>query len=200
MFKNRDGQRLILGSSSPRRRELLLGCGLHFEIHTPDIDEQERPGELPEDYVGRLAREKGDHISRRFPNAWVVAADTTVVCDGEILGKPRDRRDAERMLQSLQGRWHTVWGGIAILNGERGHRECLCYCSEVAMRSLVSAEIASYVASGEPLDKAGSYAIQGIGASLVREVKGSYTNIVGLNIFAVIERLQALGVIEVVAS
>ncbi len=200
MFKNRDGQRLILGSSSPRRRELLHGCGLSFEIHTPDIDETALPDELPRAHVERLAREKGESISRRFPDAWVLSADTIVVLDEKILGKPRDAEDAQRMLASLQGRKHIVWGGVAITHGARKYAEAACYSSEVEMRALSRAEIKSYVKSGEPLDKAGSYAIQGIGASLVREVKGSYSNIVGLNIFAVIERLQALGVIEVVSS
>ena len=195
MFKNRDGQPLVLASSSPRRRELLGGCGLDFKIESPDIDESALPGELPQAHVERLAREKGQAVASRTPGAWIVAADTIVVLDGVILGKPTDRADAARMLKAIQGRWHVVWGGIAILHKEKSIADVMSYSSEVLMRELSEDQIVRYIDTGEPLDKAGSYAIQGIGASLVKEIKGSYSNIVGLNINAVIETLAGRGAI-----
>lgn len=196
MFKVSHGQRIILASSSPRRRELLSGCGLAFEILSPDIDEQSQEGEAPKDLVERLAQEKGCCISEKHQDAWVIAADTIVVQDGKILGKPVDRNDAAQMLDSLQGRWHRVWGGVAILNQRRGVRQVSSYESSVFMQALTANEIQSYIDTGEPMDKAGSYAIQGIGAALIGEVKGSYTNIVGLNLPAVVEQLKRLGAIE----
>lgn len=196
MFKVGHGQRIILASSSPRRRELLSGCGLTFEILSPDIDEQSRDGESPKDLVERLACEKGCCISEKHQDAWVIAADTIVVQDSKILGKPVDRSDAAQMLDSLQGRWHRVWGGVAILNQQRGIQQVSSYESSVFMQTLTASEIQSYIDTGEPMDKAGSYAIQGIGAALIGEVKGSYTNIVGLNLPAVIEQLKRLGAIE----
>lgn len=195
MFKVRQGQRIVLASSSPRRRELLAGCGITFEIQSPDIDERVGENEKPKDLVERLAGEKGRCISQRDPEAWIIAADTIVVQDGEILGKPADRRDAARMLGSLQGRWHVVWGGIAILHETHGISDIFSFESRVLMQPMSAADIESYIATGEPMDKAGSYAIQGIGAALVREVQGSYTNIVGLNLAAVVQKLQQRGVV-----
>lgn len=196
MFKIRQGQRLILASSSPRRRELLSGCGLIFDIVSPDIDERILPDEAPQNLVERLAREKGSCISAKHPDAWIIAADTTVVQDDCILNKPEDREHAARMLSSLQGRWHVVWGGVAIINQSQKIMKVSSYETNVFMQPLGQAEIERYIDTGEPMDKAGSYAIQGIGAALIGEVKGSYTNIVGLNLSAVVDQLKRFGAIE----
>ena len=197
MFKSRSGQRLVLGSSSPRRRELLAACGLQFEIASPDIDESVLTDEKPQVLVERLAQQKGDNIAALHPDAWVIAADTVVAIDDQILGKPTDVKEAETMLHTIQGRWHTVWGGVAILNLSQRKQSVFTYSSRVLMRALDSMEIRAYVATSEPMDKAGSYAIQGIGAALVAEVQGSYSNVVGLNISEVIRELVRCQAVEV---
>lgn len=197
MFKNSHGQRIILGSSSPRRRELLAGCGLQFEIMSPDIDEQVFAGESAQSLVERLAAEKGSCIAAKVPDAWVLAADTVVVRDNEILGKPADADDAVRMLSSIQGRTHQVWGGLALINIVRRVERVFSYSSQVTIKPLSLPEITAYVKTGEPMDKAGSYAIQGIGAALVTTVEGSYSNVVGLNIAAVLDLLIEHNIIEI---
>jgi septum formation protein len=143
-----------------------------------DLDETPAAGEPPEETVLRLAREKA--AARAEPGELVLAADTVVVIDGELLGKPRDAEDARRMLARIAGREHTVLTGVALEEPGRGRRTSDVERSQVRMASLTPDEIAWYVATGEPLDKAGSYAIQGIGALLVEEVHGNYTNVVGL--------------------
>jgi septum formation protein len=200
MFKNSHGQRIVLGSSSPRRRELLAGCGLEFEIFSPDIDEQVLAGEKAQQLVERLAFEKGACISAKQPDAWVLAADTVVVLDDQILGKPLDEADAARMLAMLQGRSHQVWGGIALINLSRRIEHVSSFHSYVAIKALSSNQIAAYIKTKEPMDKAGSYAIQGIGAGLVTEVQGSYSNVVGLNIAAVLDLLQQYQVISLASG
>ena len=147
--------------------------------------------------VERLAVMKAGVIADRDCSAWVLGADTTVVLDGKILGKPVDRADAVSMLLSLQGRTHEVLGGIALVHRDSAVVDRMTYRSVVRMRPLDRATIDSYVSSGEPMDKAGSYAIQGIGASLVEEVSGSYSNVVGLNLAATIELLLRRGIIEI---
>ena len=200
MFKNSHGQRIVLGSSSPRRRELLAGCGLEFEILSPDIDEQVLPDEKPQQLVERLALEKGACIAAKEPGAWVLAADTVVVLDDQILGKPIDEADAARMLAMLQGRSHQVWGGVALINITRRIEHVTSFRSQVSIKALTSAQIASYIKTKEPMDKAGSYAIQGIGAALVTEVQGSYSNVVGLNIASVIDLLQEHQIISLASG
>jgi septum formation protein len=200
MFKNSYGQRIVLGSSSPRRRELLAGCGIEFEILSPDVDEQVITGELAQQLVERLAAEKGSVVAAQAPEAWVLAADTVVVLDNQILGKPIDEADAAQMLTMLQGRSHQVWGGVALINHTRHIKEISSYCSEVSIKNLTDAEITAYIKTKEPMDKAGSYAIQGIGAALVTEVRGSYSNVVGLNIAAVLDLLKQHQVISLVSG
>src|SRR5262245_22025141 len=180
--------RLVLASASPRRRELLSGLGLDFEVRPVDLDETPLPGEEPRPYVLRLAREKA--AARAAPGELVLAADTIVVLDGELLGKPRDPEDARRMLAKIAGREHTVFTGIALEEPgdggdggdgrDAGRRAAAIEESRVRMASLSAAEIGWYVGTGEPLDKAGSYAVQGLGALLVEAVSGNYTNVVGL--------------------
>jgi septum formation protein len=200
MFKSSNGQRIVLGSSSPRRRELLTACGIEFKIESPDIDEKVLDGESPKSLVERLSGQKGLSIANRNQDAWVIAADTVVASGSQILGKPVDKNDAERMLNMLQGAWHTVWGGIAIINLQRKIEEVYSYNSEVLMRPLSATEIKAYINTGEPMDKAGSYAIQGVGAALVSEVRGSYSNVVGLNIQALLLLLTKHGAIEVLGA
>ncbi|HEX3555248.1 MAG TPA: Maf family protein [Thermoanaerobaculia bacterium] len=168
----------ILASGSPRRRELLAGLGVRFTVRAVDLDETPGAGEPPEATVLRLARAKA--TARAEPGELVLGADTVVVIDGELLGKPRDPEDARRMLARLAGREHTVLTGVALEEPGRNRRTSALERSQVRMASLTPEEIAWYVSTGEPLDKAGSYAIQGIGALLVEEVRGNYTNVVGL--------------------
>jgi septum formation protein len=163
---------LILASGSPRRRELLEGLGVRFTVRPVDLDESPLPGEAPRDYVLRLAVEKAAAASGEL----VLAADTTVVVDGEILGKPRDDEDARRMLRLLSGREHSVLTGIALGKAAEVDETL------VRFAPLSEAEIDWYVATGEPRDKAGAYAIQGLGSLFVESVEGSYSNVVGLPI------------------
>jgi septum formation protein len=169
---------LILASSSPRRRELLGGLGLQFAVRAVDLDETPLPGEDPGDTVLRLARAKA--AARAHPGELVLAADTVVVIDSELLGKPADPADARRMLSRIAGREHTVLTAVALEEPDRDRRAAGIATSRVRMAVLSREEIGWYVATGEPLDKAGSYAVQGIGALFVEEVFGNYTNVVGL--------------------
>ncbi len=196
MFKVRNGEELILASASPRRKELLRGIGLQFDVCSADIDETPRTSESPEEMVLRLAAEKAETIAAGHPSAWILAADTTVVLDGEILGKPLDKSDAIRMLRLLQGRRHQVLGGVTLLNLAKRVSRSELMVSMVKIMPLNTTLIENYVDSGEPMDKAGSYAIQGIGAGLVEEVTGSYTNVVGLNLAAVIGWLSEYNILE----
>ena len=178
-----DGLRLVLASGSPRRRELLEGLGVEFAIRAADIDESPQPGESPERYVERLARDKakavgtnaGDDAEREV----VLAADTIVVLDGQLLGKPRDARDARDMLERLSAREHDVLTGVAVLAAS-GRQRLGIERTRVRFAPLSAAEIDWYVDSSEPLDKAGAYAIQGLGALFVEAVSGNYSNVVGL--------------------
>ena len=184
----------VLASGSPRRRELLEGLGLHFAIRSTDIDETPQPGEAPEAYVLRLAREKAQAASR--PGELVLAADTTVVIDEEILGKPLDDADTERMLRLLSGREHEVFTGVAVLDAtETGQDRIASGLSRsvVRMALLSREEIAWYAATGEPRDRAGAYAIQGLGSLFVEAVSGNYSNVVGLPIPTVYRLFAELG-------
>jgi septum formation protein len=182
---------LVLASASPRRRELLAGLGLQFTVRPADVDETPRDGEDPGAYVLRLAQEKAAAVARDQEEL-VLAADTTVVVDGEILGKPSDEEDARRMLRRLSGREHEVLTGLALC--EAGGRDASSVeRSRVRMAALSEDEIAWYAASGEPLDKAGAYAIQGLGSLFVEAVAGNYSNVVGLPVPAVYRLFAALG-------
>jgi septum formation protein len=174
--------RLILASASPRRRALLAGLGLTFELRPVDLDESVRPDEPPRDYVERLAGEKAAASAAMVDGGreLVLAADTTVVLDGALLAKPTDPADARRMLALIAGREHVVLTGVALADTTHGAAASTVVSSRVRMAPLAAAEIDWYVATGEPLDKAGSYAVQGLGAMFVEEVIGNYTNVVGL--------------------
>jgi septum formation protein len=193
--------RLILASASPRRRELLERVGFALEVRPADVDETEAPGEDPAAYVARLARVKAEVIaaqaSATAPGAWVLAADTTVTIDGAILGKAAAPAEAAEMLRRLSGRVHQVMTAFAIAGGARGRDAAVTrvevVSSDVAMIELDEPALADYVASGEWRGKAGAYAIQGIAAALVREVRGSVTNVIGLPLAEVIAALRELG-------
>jgi septum formation protein len=185
---------LLLASASPRRREFLERVGLAIEVHPADIDERAQDGEAPEAYVARIARAKAIAIARRS-DLWVLAADTTVTLDGAILGKADTPEEATRMLRWLSGRTHRVLTAF-VLVGERDGRTCVregLVSSEVEMVDFDAATLADYVASGEWRGKAGAYAIQGIGAALVKQVRGSVTNVVGLPLAEVIAALREVG-------
>lgn len=168
----------ILASRSPRRAELLRQIGVSFDTQPADVDETPRVNEAASDYVERLAREKALAVARHSFGAWVIGSDTSVVLDGHILGKPRDRADACETLKRLSGQVHQVMTGVALANGSDCHT-CLV-TTDVRFRRLADEEIAAYVDSGEPMDKAGSYGIQGLGGIFVEELRGSYSAVVGL--------------------
>lgn len=186
---------LLLASASPRRRELLERVGVPLEVHPADVDEDPLPGEDPAAYVVRVAGAKAIAVPRR-PGQWVLAADTTVTIDGKILAKAATPDEATGMLRQLAGRVHQVITAFTIVGDDPDdapvHRHGIV-ASDVVMIDLDDAQIADYVASGEWRGKAGAYAIQGIGAALVREVRGSVTNVIGLPLVEVLEALRAVG-------
>jgi septum formation protein len=177
--------RLVLASRSPRRAELLTAAGIEFTIRTADIDETPRAGEDPMDYVLRLAEEKACAVPCNADET-ILAADTTVVLDGEILGKPVDRADAARMLGALSGRKHEVITGVCLRSPHR--TVCEACVTAVWFAPLIAAEIEEYVCSDEPMDKAGAYGIQGVASRYIDRIEGSYTNVVGLPV-ALVYRL-----------
>jgi len=197
MYKLAPGIDLVLASGSPRRRELLSSIGLMFETLPSECEENILPGEKPREIVERLAVAKASEVAGKRPGAWIIGADTIVVIDERILGKPRDKIEARQMLASIQGRSHEVWGGFSLLNREKRVSHVESHCSRVEIAAISPHLIAEYVETGEPLDKAGAYAIQGIGASLVAQVEGSYSNVVGLNLWALIEALKKLHLLRV---
>lgn len=184
---------LVLASGSPRRRELLAAAGLHFEVRPASVDETPRFAETPAAYVRRLAEEKARAAWRQ--GELTLGADTTVVVDGEILGKPEDAADAERMLSRLAGRGHDVLTGICIFDGRTARTEVAS--TRVVFRAMEQEEIAAYAASGEPLDKAGGYGIQGLASKYVERIEGCYFNVVGLpvsRIYALLKESDWRGV------
>jgi septum formation protein len=178
---------LVLASQSPRRSEILRQAGISFTVRTAEVDESTRAGETPADYVRRLAAAKA-HAVEAAAGETVLGADTTVVVDGEILGKPADAADARRMLARLSGRRHEVLTGICLRQGERSTSE---YASTgVVFAAMSDREIDEYVASGEPMDKAGAYAIQGLASKFVERIEGDYFNVMGLPVALVYRRLR----------
>ncbi len=179
---------LILASASPRRRELLSQIGVSFHCCPVDIDETPRPEEPPQRYVERLALEKAQACRQQYPEAVVLGSDTSVVVDGQILGKPVDEADAVRMLMRLSGRQHQVMTAVAVVDGERQRIETVT--TRVAFIELDEARCRAYWRTGEPCDKAGAYGIQGLGAVLVRGIEGSYSAVVGLPLMQTAALLQ----------
>ena len=183
------GRSLILASSSPRRRAFLKQLGLRFRVVVPDTDERPRPNERPIAFARRAARDKARAVALRAGDrSIVIAADTIVVLGSTILGKPRSAADARRMLKLLSGRTHEVMTGVCVRRGRS--EQSFVTRTRVAFKKLTPQEIDFYVDSGEPKDKAGAYAIQGIGSFLVREIRGSYTNVVGLPVAELLDVLE----------
>jgi septum formation protein len=188
---------LILASASPRRQELLRSAGVPLQVRPSKADESFVPGEKPERHVLRLAREKAREVAAQFPERWILAADTVVVIDDRVLGKPNDPKEAGKMLRLLSGREHRVITGYCLLTSSGRKRKESHLTTRVFFRPLTSAEIRWYLATGEPFDKAGGYAIQGRGAFMVRRIVGSYTNVVGLPLCEVLDALQEVGAVEI---
>ena len=178
---------LVLASRSPRRAELLTSAGIAFTIRVADIDETALPGEAPLGYVTRLAREKAAAVPAS-PDEIVLGADTTVVIDGEVLAKPEDAADATRMLTALAGREHQVITGVCLKRGDTALVDAAT--TAVWFAPMTTDEIAGYVASGEPMDKAGAYGIQGLASRFIPRIDGSYTNVVGLPVALVYQLLE----------
>ena len=179
---------LILASSSPRRAELLAAAGIPFEVVKVDVDESVHKLEPPGEHVRRLARQKAEAVLAFHPDRLVLGADTIVLAGGEMMGKPADREHAIKMLRLLSGREHEVMTGVALVSQRKAVVEVAR--TRVWMNPMSEAEIAEYVASGEPLDKAGAYGIQGLGAKFIDRIQGSYSNVVGLPVALVYRLLK----------
>jgi len=183
--------KIILASASPRRAEILRTAGWPFAAFPVDIDESRRPAEDAISYVERLAREKAEAAAARCEASMIVAADTTVTIDQHILEKPAGEKDAVRMLQLLNNRWHRVLTGLALFDRPHSKTIIAHEATEVKFAAISDEEIQWYVASGEPMDKAGGYAIQGLGARLIEEIRGDYFNVVGLPLRLLYELIRA---------
>lgn len=186
---------LILASSSPRRQQFLQELGIEFKVKTVEIDESIEKREDPKALVLRLSKEKAAAVSKNFPEAHVLAADTVVVIDGEILGKPKDVKDAERMLKRLSGRWHEVWTGFCIMKKTVTLNAGSAVKTRVFFRELSDDLCRAYVLTGEPSDKAGGYGIQGKGGFLVEKIEGSHSNVIGLPVAQVVDNLLQYNII-----
>jgi septum formation protein len=183
---------LVLASASPRRQELLRQAGISFAVHPAHLDEDQHAGEPPLEYAHRLSREKALAVAEHYPQRYVLGADTIVVLDGEVLGKPRDVEDAERMLRILSGRGHKVSTAVTVVTPD-GETETRSTTTEVYFRALTPDEIREYAVGGEPMDKAGAYAIQGGAARWTDRIVGDYSNVVGLPLPLVTEMLRKSG-------
>jgi septum formation protein len=182
---------LILASNSPRRKELLTQAGIPFEVIPSLYEEHNHPGVPPNQLVEEQALGKALEVSGRYPERTVLGADTIVVLNQKILGKPRDVEEAHTMLTAIQGQWHEVHTGIALVQDHT--QKTHVQTTKVHLRALSPQEITAYIATQEPMDKAGAYAIQGYGALLVDAIEGCYTNVVGLSLPVVWDLLQPLG-------
>lgn len=189
--------KIYLASASRRRQKLLQQLGIDFDVIVPAVSELQRHGESPMEYVQRLAAEKAHDVQRRVEEQAlslrpVLGADTCVVLDGAVLGKPRDRGEGEAMLRRLSGRTHTVLTAVTVLHD--GTQQAAMDASQVTFRSLDAAEIADYWETGEPADKAGAYALQGRAAAFVSRIEGSYSGVVGLPLYHVAAMLAKIGI------
>jgi septum formation protein len=190
---NRPG--IILASKSPRRRYLLEKAGIEFTVVPSEVDENSVALSAPESYVKRLAEAKAMDISNRYPDCWIIGADTIVFIDSTIMGKPVSRDDARAMLNSLSAKTHQVHTGYCICHKATNNFISECITTDVSFKKLSPKEIDWYINSGEPFDKAGAYAIQGIGTFLVKRINGSYTSVVGLPVCEVLEYLIKEGAV-----
>jgi len=191
--KSVNNSSIVLASASPRRAELLESAGIIFTVVPGDIDETPFHAEEPVAHVLRLAAGKAREVASRTEGRFFIGADTIVLCDREIMGKPCDNADASRMLRKLSGRVHQVITGFSLLDRTTGKVMTRSVSTSVSFKCLTEAEITTYVATGGPLDKAGAYAIQGGAAYMVERIDGSYTNVVGLPLCEVVEALRGAG-------
>jgi len=187
---------LVLASASPRRRELLQQIGLKFQVIPSRAKEHIIAGETPEEHVIRLSLDKATEVANRdnVSGRWFIGSDTIVLCNNQILGKPQDELHAAAMLEQLSGREHRVLSGYAVLDRQSGAQRVEAVSTKVWFRQLTEAEITNYIATGEPADKAGAYAIQGLGICFVARIEGSYTNVVGLPLCKLTLAMKELGV------
>ena len=185
--------RLILASKSPRRYELLKQVGFDFEVIPSRVVEDFVQKESPQEHVIRLAEAKARDVAKGYPGCWVIAADTIVTINGSILGKPKNREDAMEMLRRLSGQDHWVLTGFSVCHLGKGKSDKEAVQTAVRVKTLTPAEMEWYVETGEPFDKAGGYAIQGIGSFMIESIRGSYTNVVGLPLCELIQMLNRLG-------
>ncbi len=188
--------RLILASASPRREEMLRLLGLRFSVLLSNVDEASAAGELPEHYALRLSEMKARAVAGLRPGHWVLGADTIVTIDGELLGKPQTTGEARCMIRKLSGREHTVITAFTLANSESTEIIQRAVCSQVRFKDVPDDEVEWYVATDEPYDKAGGYAVQGKASFLISEIHGSYTNVVGLPLCEVVEALKELGLLD----
>jgi len=190
--------RVILASRSPRRHDLLKQMGLDFEVIPSRVEEEDFvENESPRDHVLRLSEAKAVDVGRRHPDTWVIGADTIVYINGVILGKPKTHAEALDMLGRLSGQEHQVLSGIAVQHVGRGKTDREAVQTAVKMRTLSQDEMKWYIGTGEPFDKAGAYAIQGIGSFMIDSIRGSYTNVVGLPLSELFQMLERLGAITI---
>ena len=191
------GNRLILASRSPRRYELLKQVGLDFDVIPSGIEEDYIKGESPRKHVLRLAEAKALDVGNQHPDRWVVAADTIVYVDHSILGKPKSREEAKKMLRRLSGKGHRVLTGFSVRHLEKRKGDRQTVQTAVKVKKLTQEEMEWYVKTEEPFDKAGGYAVQGIGSFMIESIKGSYTNVVGLPVCELIQMLRRLGAVTI---
>ena len=187
---------IILASASPRRSELLTSIGLKIKIVPSDIDETLEVAETPVQHVARLAQEKATFVAKDYPSSWIIGADTIVVLDNNIIGKPTDKAHAKSMLKSLSNKTHIVYTGFAIINLHNNMLHAEVVESAVTLRFITDDELNWYINTPEPYDKAGAYALQGKGAVFVKSISGSHSNIIGLPISEVTCALKAFGAIN----
>jgi septum formation protein len=185
---------IVLASGSPRRKELLSGLGLTFTIQPSDVNEDMQGAYSPDEMVTLLAKRKAEAVAREVNEGLVIGSDTIVVLQQEILGKPKDEDDAFSMLSKLQGNVHTVFSGVVIIDVETGTSRVGFQSTQVKLRPLNEKEIRQYISTREPMDKAGSYAIQGLGATLVESIEGDYFTVVGLPLALTAQYLREFGV------
>ena len=187
-------RKIVLASSSPRRKDLLGSVGLRFTIQVPEVDESHNIGESPEDYALRLSREKALSVASYYDtDTVVIGADTVVVVSGDVLGKPASEKDAASMLETLSGIEHRVLTAFSLVRPESSLLHSEVVETFVSVKHLAAAEIQGYIKTGEPMDKAGAYGIQGVGAFMINGIRGSYTNVVGLPLVELLEALKILG-------
>lgn len=189
-------KRITLASSSPRRKALLEEIGLSFDICSADIDEDIRENESPQEHTLRLSEEKAQEVAKKIRSGWIIGADTIVFIDNRIMGKPSDIHEAGAMLRLLSGRQHKVATAFCILNAATGEKIKEAVESRVKIKKLNDKEIEDYIRTGEPLDKAGAYAAQGMGSFMVESIEGSYTNVVGLPMEELKKALEQMGIIN----